>query len=103
MDTNAVRLSKIAVPGISDPRTGSVGAPAEAGGDFKSSLTGMINQVQGLQEKAAQAQTRLVSGEVEDVHKVMIAAEEASVAFEMMMEVRNKLLEAYQEIMRMQV
>ncbi len=99
METNAVRLSKLAVPG----EIGSPAATPAPGGDFKTSFASMINQVQGLQEKASAAQTRLVSGEVEDIHQVMIAAEEASVAFEMMMEVRNKLLEAYQEIMRMQM
>ena len=44
-----------------------------------------------------------VSGRVTEVHDVMIAAEEAQLAFELLLEVRNKLLESYQEIMRMQV
>jgi flagellar hook-basal body complex protein FliE len=99
MDTNAIRLSTRAIPGVPDPRV----VEPPVGGDFKASLAGMIGQVQSLQEQAARAGERLISGEVEDVHQVMIAAEEASVAFEMMMEIRNKLLEAYQDIMRMQV
>jgi flagellar hook-basal body complex protein FliE len=45
----------------------------------------------------------LIAGEPIDLHEVMISAEEASVAFDLMMEIRNKLLEAYQEIQRMQI
>ena len=45
----------------------------------------------------------LLSGQNIPLHRVMIAMEEASVAFQMMVEVRNKLLEGYQELMRMQV
>ena len=44
-----------------------------------------------------------VTGQVGEVHDVMIAAEEAQLTFELMLEVRNKLLEGYTEIMRMQV
>ena len=45
----------------------------------------------------------MVTGEVTEVHDVMIAAKESQLAFELLVEVRNKLLESYQEIMRMQV
>ena len=45
----------------------------------------------------------MVSGEIGEVHDVMIAAEEAQLSFELMLEVRNKLLESYQQIMQMQV
>ena len=45
----------------------------------------------------------MLSGENVPLHQVMIATEEASVSFQLMVEVRNKLLEAYQELMRMQV
>jgi len=45
----------------------------------------------------------MVTGQVTEVHDVMIAAKEAQMAFELLLEVRNKLLESYQEIMRMQV
>ena len=46
---------------------------------------------------------RMVRGDRVEVHDVMVAAEEAQLAFELLLEVRNKLLEGYQEIMRMQV
>ena len=45
----------------------------------------------------------MVRGEAVEVHDIMTAAQEAQLAFDLMLEVRNKLLEAYQEIMRMQI
>jgi flagellar hook-basal body complex protein FliE len=45
----------------------------------------------------------MVAGEITDVHQVMVAVEEANTAFSLMMELRNKMLDAYQEVMRMQV
>jgi flagellar hook-basal body complex protein FliE len=103
MDTNAVRLSTEGIPGIPDPRIGGTPPAATPGADFQGALSKALDQVQSLQEKAAAAQERLVAGEAEEIHDVMIAAEEASVAFELMMEIRNRMLEAYHEIMRMQV
>lgn len=103
MDTNAIRLSTRELPLLPEALPGGTGPAPAPGGDFRASLSEMIGQVNGLHHKAARLTERLVSGEVEEAHQVMIAAEEASVAFELMMEIRNKLLEAYQEIMRMQV
>ncbi len=44
-----------------------------------------------------------MTGEVEDAHDVMVAVEKAGISFELMMEIRNKMIEGYNEIMRMQV
>ena len=71
--------------------------------DFKEVLNGYINDVNKMQVDADKAIENLVSGEIDDVSKVITAVEEANVAFQMMMQIRNKLTEAYQEIMRMQV
>ncbi len=70
---------------------------------FPKILESLVNQVNDLQNKADESVQKLVSGEAESIHQVMIAIEEADLAFRLMMEVRNKLIEAYQEIMRMQV
>ena len=45
----------------------------------------------------------MVAGEITDVHQVMMAVEEANLAFNLMMEIRGKVIDAYQEMMRMQV
>jgi len=70
---------------------------------FKDTLSNFVQSVNDLQTKAGDAQTSFLKGEITDVHQVMIAVEEASVAFELLMEIRNKLLDSYQQIVRMSV
>lgn len=70
---------------------------------FATVLEGLFNDVNSLKVNADKTIEKLNTGEIEDVHQAVVAAEEADVAFRMMMEIRNKLLEAYQEVMRMQV
>jgi flagellar hook-basal body complex protein FliE len=55
------------------------------------------------QTEASEQVSSVVTGESEDLHSAMIALEEASVSFQMMLEIRNKMLEAYQEINRMNI
>jgi len=59
-----------------------------------------VNAKQGV---AAQALQDLQSGQSSSLHQTMIATEEANVSFQLMVEVRNRLLDSYQELMRMQV
>ncbi len=66
---------------------------------FKNALKEVSN-AQNVSDKKTE---QLVTGEVEDVHEVMIAAQKASLSLQMTMQVRNKVVEAYQEVMRMQV
>ncbi len=70
---------------------------------FGDLLKESIGKVQASQDTANNAVNDVVMGQGQDLHQVMIAQEEASITFELMMEVRNKLLEAYQQIMSMQV
>ncbi len=63
----------------------------------------MIGNTNELQSKAQLLAEKFVMGEVSDIHEVMVAAEEAGIALELVMEIRNKLVEAYQELMRLQV
>ncbi len=78
----------------------ATGKPAQ---NFANQLQKAIQEVDNLQAGRDQMVEGMVSGEVTEVHDVMIAAKEANLAFELLVEVRNKLLEGYQEIMRMQV
>ena len=75
-------------------------APAQAGG-FADALTGALHQVSAVQQRSSDMQTAYERGEVTDIAKVMLARQEAGVAFEATLQVRNKLLSAYQDIMRM--
>jgi flagellar hook-basal body complex protein FliE len=75
-------------------------APARA--SFARTLENALSEVGRLQERRDGMVEDMVAGAPTEVHDVMVAAEEAQLAFELMLEIRNKLLEAYQEIMRMQ-
>jgi flagellar hook-basal body complex protein FliE len=91
------------VPGLR-PTDGASGAD-EPGGvhPFADVLKSSIAEVNSLQQKADAAVTALATGEKASLHDTMIAMEQADVSFRLMMQVRNKIVEAYQEIMRMQV
>lgn len=73
---------------------------AEGAGKFFSELVSKVNDIQVQSDKSIQG---LASGENKNLHEVMIAVEKASISFQFMSQVRNKALEAYQEVMRMQV
>ena len=75
----------------------------ESGESFSKVLDKFVTDVNSLQNKASESIEKLATGEISDVHQVMIAVEEAGTAMEFMLEVRNKIVEAYQEVMRMPV
>lgn len=70
---------------------------------FAGVLMDAVNEVNSLQNESAVMKQQLVAGQISDVHQVTLAAEKASIAFQLTMQIRNKVVEAYQEIMRMQV
>lgn len=70
---------------------------------FEEMLKVHLSNVNNLQQSADTAIEKLATGEEKDVHNTLIAMEKAGVAFQLTMQIRNKALEAYQEIMRMQV
>lgn len=74
-----------------------------ADGSFSSMLGKMVSEVSQKQNVASQTVAALQSGQPVTLHQAMISMEEASVSFSLMAEVRNKLLDSYQELMRMQV
>ena len=69
---------------------------------FSDTLRDSIDEVNRLQEQADQAIEALSKGETKDIAQTMMAVEKANVSFQLMTQVRNRLIEAYQEIMRMQ-
>jgi flagellar hook-basal body complex protein FliE len=70
---------------------------------FKDLLLNSITEVQRLQTQADQAIKDLAAGEIADVSQALIAVEKADIAFTTMMQMRNKIIEAYQEVMRMSI
>lgn len=98
-------IGTIKALGSIDPRTayGAVGVEAPTKASFAEQLQKAVEQVDRLQTVREEAVESMVTGRTTEVHDVMIAAKESQLAFELLLEVRNKLLEAYQEIIRMQV
>ena len=70
---------------------------------FQDVLADAITEVQYLQTEADSTIKQLVAGEIKDVSEALVAVEKADVSFQTMMTVRNKVMTAYEEIMRMQV
>jgi len=71
--------------------------------NFGEFLTEALGEVNSLQQDAAKASFNLAAGNLQDISQVTIAAEKATIAMQLTMQVRNKVVDAYQEIMRMQV
>jgi len=94
-------------PGFDPARLYGAGAapaaPAPTGPSFADQLRGALQEVNRLQGARDETVQGMVAGTVGEPHDVMVATEEAQLAFELMLEVRNRLLESYQEIMRLQV
>ncbi len=70
---------------------------------FGTMLDGLVSTVTAKQDAAQSITRQVLLGDSDQLHQSVIAMQEASVAFSMMVEVRNKLVESYQELMRMQV
>jgi len=75
-------------------------AASEAG--FHDLLHGAIDDIQQLEGQAQEKVTGVLSGNGTDVHSALIAVEKADLSFQLMMQVRNKIVSAYEEISRMQ-
>jgi flagellar hook-basal body complex protein FliE len=95
----AAELQAVAPP----PLPQALRPAGAAGADFGSMLGQMVEDVNARQYESRAATQGLLSGQDVPLHQAVVAMEEASVSFQLMVEVRNKLLESYQELMRMQI
>jgi flagellar hook-basal body complex protein FliE len=82
-------------------RPAAAAAPASA--DFRSLFQGAVERVEQFQKDAAGSVGRFLSGESEELHSTALAAQRAELAFDLFLQTRNKVVSAYQEIMRMQI
>ncbi|ACB61332.1 MULTISPECIES: flagellar hook-basal body complex protein FliE [Exiguobacterium] len=71
--------------------------------DFSEVLSQAMNGLNDAQQASSQARVDLATGKTTDLHNIMIKTEEASLSMQLAIEVRNKGIEAYQEMMRMQL
>ena len=107
MDTNGIEQMLSALRTTAAQAAGKPAAdntPAAGGADFAQILQGSIDQVNQTQVEANQMAEKLAAGDTsQNLHEVMIALQTASVSFQEMVQVRNKLVTAYQDVMNIQV
>ncbi len=71
--------------------------------DFAKVIQSTINQAVSAEQESDKAIASLQSGEADNLHDVMISVEKADISIKMMVQFRNKALQAYEEVMRMQI
>lgn len=99
--TNVNRLVPGLIEKLGSKPTEAAKGPEASATSFSDLLSNMVNSVNDLQTDAAKAQDALLAGEPVELHDVMIKAEEAGIATDLLLEIRNKLVNAFDEIMRM--
>lgn len=96
---NVLRSTAAQASGKAAETTPAAGAP-----DFAQVLKSSLDKVNQTQQQADQMATKLAAGDTtQNLHEVMIALQTASVSFQEMVQVRNKIVSAYQDVMNMQV
>jgi flagellar hook-basal body complex protein FliE len=87
----------------SNTTTNKVGGANDGGESFGSTISKAVSSIEQSQKSAEEEVARAVSGESQDLHKTIIALQTADLHFQLGLQVRNKLVSAYDDIMRMQV
>ena len=98
-DIGAMGVLPGGLPTQPTPATSTLGEESS----FSDTLHGAMNQIESLQGKAQSQVQDLLSGHTQDLHSTMIAVEKADLSFQLMLQVRNKIVQAYQEVSRMQI
>jgi flagellar hook-basal body complex protein FliE len=84
-------------------RNRAAGVQAEEQASFRDIMMKALKDVSGLEKQADSITEDFIAGRTDSIHSVLIAAEKASISLELIVEVRNRVLDAYSEIMRMQI
>ena len=99
IQSNLKALGGVSAPGIDAKKIGT----EEEGASFANTLTASLDKVNDLQKEADKAIEDFAVGKTRNIHETMIAVNKADLAFRLTMQVRNKIVEAYQEVMRTQI
>jgi len=92
------------LPAVNIPDTApTISGPTTDSSEFQSLLEGMVGRVEQSQAQAKNAVDTFLNGGSDELHSVALASTRAELEFDLFMQVRNKVVSAYQEIMRMQV
>ena len=99
------QIKAIALPTVSvvEQAAGSYADSGVRSSGFMDSLQQAISNANDIQLEANQATEALMTGQTQNIHQTMVALQEADVSFQLMMQIRNKLVTAYEEIQRMQI
>jgi len=99
-----MRVEALKLMPIGSQDIGRIASPSEGDNkNFGEFLTQALGEVNKLQNDSAKASFDLAAGKLQDISQVTIATEKATIALQLTMQVRNKMIDAYQEVMRMQV
>jgi len=100
-------MNDMSIQGLSSPLPMPQGKrqpqASETDKGFGAFLKGAMGDVDKLHQEANQAAEALAAGRSEDVHNTMIALQKADVSFQLLMQIRNKVVSAYETVMRMQI
>ena len=97
-------ISPISIPSTAADLSATIQSPGTQGsGEFRGVLEGAIHKVEQTGKAATEAVESFLGGEGQDLHTAILATQRADMAFELGLQVRNKVVSAYQEIMRMQM
>jgi flagellar hook-basal body complex protein FliE len=91
------------ISGIALPDAIRSASQARPTGAFQDVLSGAISKVESLGQNASTSVERFLSGENEEIHTTVLATQQAELSMELFLQARNKMVSAYQEIMRMQM
>lgn len=91
------------IPGLADQLIEKTKMPESQPeqGKFSDLLGNMINSVNDMQQQSASLQEQMAAGEAVDLHQVMIAVEKAGISMDLMLEIRNRLVDGYQGLIKM--
>jgi len=95
--------ANLSIPAIQAPAAPASAAGASGGAAFQSAFKDAVNKVEEFRQNAATSVNNFLSGEGEELHDVALKTQEAELSFDLFMQVRNKIVSAYQEVMKMQV
>ncbi len=93
----------IAAPALTPAQPSLSGGASASGSAFQSVFSDAVSKVESFQTNAQNSVNNFLSGEGEELHHVAITAQEAELSFQLFMQVRNKIVAAYQQVMQMQV
>lgn len=98
-----IKAITFSAPSFVDGAAASHAAGGAPSIGFMNTLQQAISKANDIQLEAGQATEALMTGQTQNIHQTMVALQEADVSFQLMMQIRNKLVSAYEEIQRMQI